>query len=117
MISQTEHCLLLGVVHHDEARLRLEGQLTNIVVIHDDGGRLAVVADGPQMVVDVEVARRLLTDLLQQRRVGQRHVVLVHAHLGRWIDTAAFVSGGPLLPLTWEEPPPPRQLNYFSLFS
>ena len=53
--GKTTHCL---------------AQLTNIVVIHDDGGRLAVVADGPQMVVDVEVARRLLTDLLQQRRVG-----------------------------------------------
>ena len=70
MISQTEHCLLLGVVHHDEARLQLEGQLTNVVVVHDNGSRLAVVTDGPQMVVDVEVARRVLTDLLQQRRVG-----------------------------------------------
>ena len=70
LISQTEHCLLLDVVHHDEARLRLEGQITNVVVVHDNGSRLAVVTDGPQMVVNVEVAHRVLTDLLQQRRVG-----------------------------------------------
>ena len=88
---------MLGVVHHDDARLRLEGQLTNhnVVVVHDNGGRLAVVADGPQMVVNVEVARRVLTDLLRQRRVGQRQVVLVRAHLGRRVNTAAFLSGRP----------------------
>ena len=106
---------MIGVVHHDEARLRFEGQFANVVV-HNDGGRLAVVADGPWMVVDVEVARRVLTDLLQQRWVGQQQVVLVRAHLGRRVDTAAFVSGGRAL---WRfvvavdvgRAPTPRQLK------